>query len=231
MSTTSEQQQPTVEDSATPNHDTVTVRPNDNGAGIRVSERKMDPTREALQKAAMIDHQRRLEPGQWVPLGNGESVRVQGNIGMMYPGEDAGAMLARPQDMLIDPKPDFVSGPRYQWRVRTSADPKDDRPAETANRHRSNRIRYVETKEVDQNSQIAVYTEYATANNCYVTYRSLILCEILDEKLAYQTYKGWEDLGLSRVMHLEEEVLSHPDVRIPNKTTGKIDMFDTRRGG
>lgn len=234
MATTEKpKQQPSVEDSNTPSHSTVAPKPNEapHNGGLQTAERRIDPGREALQHAAMLDHQRRIEPGQWIQLPNGEAVKMSGFVGMKYPGETAAEMLSRPQDMLLNPMPRYSSGPRYTWKVRTSADARDGRPAETANLHRGGRIRYVETNEIDPNSPIAVYTEYATANNVYVTWQTLILCEILDETLSYQQSKAWEDLSVSRVMNLESEVLAHPDTRISNKTTAEVKIEATRRGG
>ena len=232
--------QPPVEASKTPTHDTVAPKSAAAPAGLEVAERKVDATREAVQRAAMLDHARRMEPGQWTPLPNGEQVRVQGAVGMKYPGEKATDMLARPRDMLYSPKADFYTpngqkiGDRYQWRVRTSVEAKDNRPAETANLHRAQRIRYVETSEIDPRSEISVYTEYATANNVYVTYMSLILCEILDERLAYQTYKGWEDRAIARVVNFEDTVRGERELgatRIEGKTEVDVTIKDTRRGG
>lgn len=205
--------------------------------GITATERRIDPQRESLQRALQIDHARRAEPGAWVGLPNGEAVRVQGAVGMKYPGEKASDMLARPRDMMLNPRPDFYDqhgrkiSDRYQWRVRTSADPKDNRPAETANFHRAGRIRYVETSEVDSRCEFAVYTEYATTNNKYVTYQTLILCEIVDERLGYQTYKGWEDWAINRVTNIEQMVRAEPNTHIDGKTDVSVDIMDTKRGG
>lgn len=208
-------------------------------------ERRFDPEREALQRAALKDHARRSAPGEFIPLGNGEFVRVQHNVSLSYPGEKAYAMLGKPENMLIAPKPPFRfgtlpnglprEGPRYKWYVRTSIDPRDDRPAETANLHRSQRIRYVEVSEVDKNSEIAVYTEFATANNTYVTYRSLILAEIMSERLSYETKPAWEDLAIARVSSLPNERLTEPGTHIGNvdrpKAETRVSVKDTRQGG
>lgn len=199
-------------------------------AGIDASERHVDPTRDSLQRKVQIDHTRRSEPGAWVNLPNGEAVRVQGAVGMKYPGEKATDMLARPQDMMLNPKPAFRNGPRYQWRVRTSSSAADNRPAETANLHRAQRIRYVETNELDPACEFAVYTEYATPNNTYVTYQTLILCEIMDERLAYQTYKGWEDWAIHKVTNIEAETRSQPGTRVVGKTDVSVDIRDPETG-
>jgi hypothetical protein len=208
-------------------------------------ERRFDPQREAAQRAALRDHARRQAPGEFIPLGNGEFVRVQHNVNLSYPGEKAYAMLGEPEKMLIKAKPPFQfgvlpngkprEGPRYKWFVRTSIDPRDDRPAETANLHRSQRIRYVEVSEVDKNSPIAVYTEFATANNTYVTYRSLILAEIMSERLSYESKPAWEDLAIARVSSLPNERLTEPGTHIGNadrpKAETRVSVKDTRQGG
>lgn len=198
---------------------------------MTVTERKIDPVKESAQRAAMRDHTRRMQPGQWVPLPNGESVRVQAQVGFKYPGQKENKMLGRPSEMLISPKPDFESGDRYQWRVRTSADPRDTRPAETANLHRGGRIRYIETDEIDESCEFAVYQEYATPNNKYVTWQSMILCEIVDEQISYDTYRYPVDKALDTVSHLEDNLLGEPGTHIRGKTFTNLEVGDVKQGG
>lgn len=194
-------------------------------------ERKFNPEKEAIQKAAMRDYTARMQPGQWVPLANGEQVRVSGYVGMKYPGEKVDHMLGRPQDMLLNPKPDYHGGHRYIWRVRTSPDARDIRPAETAALHRAQRIRYVEVQEVNPDSEIALYTPFTTTDGVYVTWQTNILCEIMDQRLAYEMYKGWEDLGIQRVMDLNENVYAEPGTHLGNKTGTKVEISNIKRGG
>ncbi len=195
-------------------------------------ETRPNPQRAAIQRAAQREHARKMQPGTWVGLPNGETVRVQGYIGMKYPGEKAADMLGKPHEMLSHPKPAFSAGPRYQWRVRTSAGTYDARPAETASLHRSGKIRYVETKEIDPSCSFAVYDEYATTNNTYVVYKTLILCEILDERHAYQSYRGWEDWALHRVADLEGSTRGERDTHVEGKTEIAVKgPQDSRAGG
>lgn len=194
--------------------------------GLIVSERRNDPEREAIRRAAAIDHARRMEPGAWMPLPNGEAIRVQGMMMPSYPGEDATMMLAWPRGMLLEPKPDYgtVTGgvrrifPRYSWRIRVSTAKDDLRPAETANLHRGDRIRYVETSEIDDRCEFAVYTALPVGQNEYVTFGSMILCEILDPKLVYQKFQGWEDVGIGRAADLQSTVRAEPDTHVEDVT-------------
>jgi hypothetical protein len=211
-------------------------------------ERKSDPMRESAQKAAMKQYQRSMQPGQWIGLPNGEAVRVQSHVGFRYPGQKESKMLGTPgvlpitldangnrvgptEPLLLDPKPDFDNGDRYQWRVRTSADSRDTRPAETSQLHRAGRIRYVETEELNPNCDFAVVHELSTPNNSYVTWQSMILCEILDEQLAYDAYQYPVDKGLHNVSNLEASVMGEPGTHIANKVETQVEVGATKRGG
>lgn len=229
---TLEQEQPPVADT---NVETVQPRIPEEYNGLTITDRRDDPERAAAQRAAVLDYQRRQDPRSWTPLPNGEMIRVQGAVAPDYPGEVASLMLANPRGMLSRPNPDYeaITGgvsrifPRYVWRVYKAINPADNRPAETSNLHRGNRIRYVETAEIDPDCEYAVYTEYATASNKYVSYNTMILCEILDPKLVYQKMKGWEDQGIARASQLQDTVRGERGTRIPNVT--EVDVIGPQK--
>jgi len=261
------QTQKPLSESDTPDHDTVHPRSklgaNETGATF---ERMVDPQREALQRAAVLDYQVRQNPEEWTRLPNGNAVRIQPGMPFKYPGDVTHPMMDHPgglwrrsggrwyflhdendetTSLLKEPKPPFdfggVDSPRYIWLVRTPAVKDDRRPAETAALHRQGKIRYIETAEVDPKSPIAIFEEYATPNNVYVTSGTMILAEILDARLSYQKYKGWDDMAIQRVMNVAQTISSSPSVmtdagpvttHIENKTVTKVDgPSEVRRGG
>lgn len=233
-------------------------------------ERGFDPQREELKRKQQLDWLARQNPGEWVDLPNGERVKVQPGMPFKYPGDETHPMFDHPggiwntkevvergaqwhlahdsngdtTSILAQPKPPFVFGGidshRYGWFVRTPAVRDDRRPAETASLHRQERIRYIETSEVDKHSPIAIYEEHATPNNTYVTSGTMILAEIMDPKLSYQKYKGWDDLAIRRVMTIPETIASSSSVltdsgpvptHVPGKTVAEVDgPRDSRRG-
>jgi hypothetical protein len=115
--------------------------------------------------------------------------------------------------------------------VRTSAEPRDTRPNDTANLHRTGRIRYVEMDELDPDCDFAVVQEFVTQNNRYVTWQSMILCEILDEQVSYDTYRYPIDKGLDNVSNLEASVQGFPETHIGNKAYSQVEVGATKRGG
>lgn len=261
------QAQKPVAESDTPEHATAAPR-NETGpeSGAVFKERLFDPHREAIKRAQEKDYLRRQNPDQWVGLPNGESVLIQPGTTFMYPGDKTHPMLDHPgglwrriggqwnlmsdengdtTSILNHPKPPFdfggVDSPRYAWFVRMPAVKDDHRPAETAQLHRGERIRYIEVAEVDKHSPIAIFEEYATPNNVYVTSGTMICAEILDPKLSYQKYKGWDDMAIQRVMSIPETVGSSPSVvtdagplmtHVRNKTVTVVDgPKEVRTGG
>lgn len=164
--------------------------------------------RETAHKVALQEWQIKQDPGAYVRLANGAAVRIQPGIAPGYPGEKAGKMLGNPEGMLLNPKPPFTCGPRYQWRVRTSVDPRDNRPAETANLSRAHKIRFIEESEINPDCPYAVYTELSGM----VTYQSQVLCEIMDPNIAYEGYKAWEDLALYRQRGIVQQLPTTPTV-------------------
>jgi hypothetical protein len=197
---------------------------------------KADPVwnaeREQANKAAQMDYARKMAPGQYAPLPNGQMVEVKGAIVHKFYGAKRNMMMAQPEGILRDPKPPFGEGlPRYQWRIRTELSQSGlARDRETNQMHASGRIRYVETDEVNQHCEYAVNEEYATANNTYVTCQSFILCEIMDPNLAYDTYKYPVDSALQRLTNLPAEVAEMPETRIGDKAASQVRVINSKRG-
>lgn len=207
-------------------------------------EVKADPTRATSQRKLSQMKAYENEPGAWASLPNGEMVRRQRYLGggRMYPGEVTTDLLARPGEMLLERNQDFCVGyrgdapvfsPRYAWMVRVEMANSDrHRDNETAHLHKQGRIRYVETKEVDPNCRFASHDSYSTANFQYVTYRNLILVEILDPELSYQKYIGFEDYAIDRVTELPAQVSSFADTRYGSKAGIELrGPLDARAGG
>jgi len=237
----------------------------------RVVETLFDPGREALARAAALDYQVRQNPAEWTRLPNGNAVRIQPGMPFKYPGDETHPMLDHPAgiwndaqvvkglapwrlmrdennettSMLASPKPPYlfegIPSPRYGWFVRTPAVKDDRRPAETAREHGRGRIRYIEVAELDRQCPFAMYEEYATPNNVYVTTGSMILAEIMDPRLSYQKYKGWDDQAIERVRTVDRTVQTSPSVmtdagpvstHIPGKTVMEsTGPSDSKRGG
>jgi hypothetical protein len=183
-----------------------------------------DGKAEALRAAAMADWQAKQNPGEWVRLGNGAIVRAQPGIAPHYDINEEerkeANMLGRMAEMILPRyrKPAFLAqdgsllGYRYRWLVFKSLDPKDSRPAETANLHRGNKIRYVEVPEIDDDCPFAVYTEHPAGDRSYVTHMSLILAEILDPRLAYMHFRAMEDKALDRLKSAPRDVSQSPSL-------------------
>lgn len=190
------------------------------------TEQQWNPTREAVQKAALKDHQRRMNPGQYVPLPNSEFVRVQQAMpGHWYPGEKTDRMMGNPELILIDAKPGWHERmPRYYWAIREDTVKHGGTPRHALTQHlkRAGRIRYIEESEVNPGSPYAVYEVLQMGETKYVISGSMILCEILDPKLSYQMYKGWDDQALQKQMQVPQSV--------ENATNFDLDIAGTRSG-
>lgn len=181
-------------------------------------ETQIDHRAESVRRASLADWQARQSPGEYMRLGNGAVVKVQPGIAPHY---DTNAeerkeaeMLGRCDELIHERfrKGPFIAGDgsklgeRYRWLVFKSLDPKDNRPAETANWHKGSRIRYVEADEIDTNCSFAVYTEHPAGDRTYVTHMSMILAEILDPRIAYMRGKAMEDKALDRLKAAPRDV-------------------------
>lgn len=210
------------------------------------AEAMFDPVRESAQKAAMTDWQVRQNPAEWTRLANGAAVRIQPGVMPSYiEGSPEADMMSKPVQMISPEyrKPDYVGrdgrlvGHRYQWRVFKTIDAKDMRPQLTSNLHRSGRIRYVETYEIDKQCPFAVYTEHTTGENKYVSHMSMILCEVMDPRLAYDTFKRHEDIALQRAMSASRDIPNSPSLgdglttASPGKFGINLSVGETRTGG
>jgi hypothetical protein len=217
---------------ALPTDGSIALEPTNIGYDYEVS---VDPRRESIQKAAYTDWQIRQNPGEWLRLANGAAVRVQPGIMPGYetkpleaemlghPGgewfvENQRLLMKKESSMLVETKPPFFNkygelvGPRYAWRVFNGLDPRDYRTAETKNLHRGNKIRYVETSEIDPHCSFAVHTEHPAGDTKYVTHMSMILVEILDPMLAYKMHKQYEDKAIQRAMNAPIDIAGSPSL-------------------
>ena len=231
---------PRIDRSATPNVaegdiSTIAPVPDVTPSGLDV-EPKRSLEAEAAQRAALVDWQRRQNPGRFTVLGNGQTVEVRGSVLHKYPGAKKTTLMGQPE-MIIHKsfrKPDFGPGqPRYQWRCRTDVST-IRRDLETAALHKRGAIRYVETSEIDRQSPYALIEEYAVpgpGNNIYVILGSWILCEILDPNHSYEQYKYWEDLALSNVSELPSIVMSYGDTHVEGVSETSVTQKNIRQGG
>lgn len=202
---------------------------------LEVLESKFSPEAQSAQQAAVKAWQRAQEPGQWINLPNGEAVRAQLATQPSYPDIDhlVPKMISNPELMLKEPLPQFglppVNGkprsmPRYMWRKR-------DDPS-TRNYHNAQRIRYVETWEVDPDSPYALHDEYQQPNATYVGRDTNILCEIRDPALSYQIYVRHEDKSILNISGLPQNIghLKGEDQTTYRGSKTTLQIKDTARG-
>lgn len=190
----------------------------------------------AAQRAALMEWQRRQNPGKYTNLPNGQMIEVRGSVIHKYPGAKKTILMAKPELIIHKShrKPDHgVDMPRYQWRCRidTSTARRD---LETANLHRRQIIRYVEMDEIDRDSpyaQIEPYPVPGPGSNVYVIMDTAILCEILDPNQSYEQYRYWMDLAISNVSDLPDVVMGFQDTHISGRTATSVAMKDARQGG
>jgi hypothetical protein len=199
--------------------------------GIEIARTRIDPAMEAAQRAAQADHQRRTQGGTWADLPNGQSMLV--TTQHFAPSYEVKAleaqMLARPELMLLRPKPPWRSGPRYQWRVYKASGPEQQRVAnETARDLRAQRVRPVTKEEVNNDSPYALYDNFELEPD--VVYNSLKLVEVMDERVVYAKYKAPQDEAIMNVSNLPQTVGSQPGTH-DQRNAVAVKQMDVRQGG
>jgi hypothetical protein len=226
-------QKPPTQDPAAPEvgPNAPQERPLPEGYGIGYQERRINPAMESAQRAAQIDHQRRMQGGTWADMPNGQAFRIPPHIPPAYDEDSKVAkMLAAPHLLLLSPKPAWRTGPRYQWRVNKATGPEQQRVANETHRDiRAGSVRKVARIECDPQSPFALYDSYS-ALDVDVTYDSLILVEIMDERLTYQRYKHPEDKAIRNVVDLPQTVASEKGTSVGPYATG-LKQMEVRQGG